>query len=284
MEASSDLKKIHSDIFQRKILGPTISFTIMFFLIAALGDIALIAGTIQNGGTELIQNLTIELGVFIAFVIIIVVLSPRQKNFVVENHELIFYNFYKFYQELEELSKNNSKDAKKEIKTFSNFVKNWVWEDAPKGIHELPNSISKSLEEDIIPLIERNNKPEIENLKNYFLEFCGILIHQEPTFSELLKFKNSLEEFGIPKKAEEEAVEISEKVIAVKKPKSKGVLNLIKHPYVIGIAVWVVMFTIFYLEQHGISMSAFYSTVAAGVVAGIVKKQQKQGISLSKQD
>ena len=218
------------------------------------------------------------IGLFV-FVIIIRKMIQIRKLPPLKNHQLIFLPFFEAYKGLhelkesyrakqEELYDNNKKNAIEAIESFVYDIELWISSYAPTGLVNTQSEIKKILEENIIPMIQNDDKQTFSSFANYILETCDSLHKHDFTYDEWVVFKTNLKKFGL-EKSEKDTVKSKKKIIS-----KRSVYWRRKE--VIGPVTWVLSTAGAYLYSQEFLLSIGIGASMAAAIAYFFSKQYRK--------
>lgn len=124
------------------------------------------------------------IGSFIVVFIALFLVMVRSNKYVLEKDDMMFFRFYDSYFKsltyVDAKSNQTKKEAKESIRRLFRHIDSWS-ESAPSQLIIIPISISKKIQEKVIPLLEEDNIEAISKFANHLSNFVfaipnGVLI------------------------------------------------------------------------------------------------------------
>lgn len=284
MSVIEDLKDKNSEIFHNQIKDIVINGGMVVLYLAAFGAIVATFGLILTEGLTItfFGSLTLS----IIFIVLIKTITPYQERFVPPNSNLYFRKFYSFYQKLNSFNPHDDDDVKKVRRATNNLafiVSDWVWDKAPSAVQIIPKSISETLKNDVVNLLESKNTDKIEKFTKYWLQICHLISRREPTHREWITICKNFIYLSTGRPIE--LIDLEETVATVNPPifkTSKFVESFplqifIKNPIISGLLVFIILFVTLLVEDNGIGigMSAVHSTITSALVSSAMAAIKK---------
>lgn len=195
-------KTLRSDRIKQKVVSNLLSPSMILGLLGFAGVI----GYFQNTGN---MPLEIAVGSLIAAVVSGIIWAKYPIRYLVKN-EKTFLEFFTAYEKIREFthrdSNINTGKYQQAVKDLAYYVNSWTRNYTPNDISELPESISSSLKNKIVPIYQENDSIQIEYFTKILEKIVTICHGTELSASILRSFGNDLLLFKVKetKKIEKE--------------------------------------------------------------------------------